>query len=82
VFTDILSKDLGEFGNREVPTATKMRFYGDKTSFLFAMFNLTSSPRKIPSPKRKITPEERLRRYVQLKYGKLNVKKKIVEKKS
>ena len=80
--TGILSNNLGEFSNRETLGGFK-RFYGDKTSFLFAMFNLTSSPRKIPSPKRKITPEERLRRYVEFKYGKLDVwKKKIVEKKS
>ena len=82
MFTDILNKGLGEFGHRETPTATNMRFYGDKTSFLFAFLSRISSPKKFPSPKRKLTPEERLRRYVQLKYGKLNVKKKIVEKKS
>ena len=83
MYTDILSKDLGEFGNREVPTATNMRFYGDKTSFLFAFLSRISSPKKFPSPKRKLTPEERLRRYVEFKYGKLDVwKKKIVEKKS
>tara|TARA_Y100001973_G_scaffold97404_1_gene153402 strand:- start:315 stop:437 length:123 start_codon:yes stop_codon:yes gene_type:complete len=37
-------------------------------------------------PLKKLTPEERLRRYVQLKYGNLNAKKKnknkIVEKKT
>ena len=81
--TGTSSKGLGEFGNRETPTATNMRFYGDKTSFLFAFLSRISSPKRIPSPKRKITPEERLRRYVEFKYGKLDVwKKKIVEKKS
>ena len=82
--TGTSSKGLGEFGNRETSTATNMRFFGDKTSFLFAFLSRISSPKRIPSPKRKITPEERLRRYVELKYGKLNIekKKKIVEKKS
>ena len=40
--------------------------------------------RQKTSPK-KLTPEERLRRYVEQKYGKINVQKKkdkIVEKKS
>jgi hypothetical protein len=41
--------------------------------------------RKSVSSPKKLTPEERLRRYVELKYGKKNVQKKkskIVEKKA
>ena len=82
--TDILNNNLGEFSNRETLTVNG-RFYGEySTPFLSVLFYRISSPRKFPPPKRKATPEERLRRYVELKYGKLNVKKKqkIVEKKS
>ena len=80
--TDIINNNFGEFDNCEVSIGIKY-FFDEKTSFL-STFIQTSSPKRIPSPKRKITPEERLRKYVELKYGKLNVKKKqrIVEKKS
>ena len=84
VSTDILNNNLGEFSNREVLTVNG-RFYGAySTPFLSVLNNRINSPRKFPFHKRKATPEERLRRYVELKYGKLNVKKKqkIVEKKS
>ena len=79
----ILNNKLGEPEYREVSVGIEY-FFGEKTSFL-STFTHTSSPKKFPSPKRKRrTPEERLRKYVELKYGKLNVKKKqkIVEKKS
>ena len=83
VSTDILNNNLGEFGNREILTV-KGRFNGEySTPFLFVLNSRISSPRKFPPPKRKTTPEERLRKYVEIKYGRLNVKKKeIVEKKS
>ena len=84
----ILNNKLGESEYREVSGGIK-GFFGEKTSFL-STFTHTSSPKKFPSPKRKRrTPEERLRKYVELKYGKLNnnknnakKKQKIVEKKS
>ena len=83
----ILNNKLGESEYREVSVGIEY-FFGEKTSFL-STFTHTSSPKKFPSPKRRKTPEERLRKYVELKYGKLNNKKnnakkkqKIVEKKS
>ena len=84
----ILNNKLGESEYREVSEGNKL-FFGEKTSFL-STFTYTSSPKKFPSPKRKRrTPEERLRKYVELKYGKLNnnknnakKKQEIVEKKS
>ena len=83
----ILNNKLGESEYPEVSGGIKC-FFGEKTSFL-STFTHTSSPKKFPSPKRRKTPEERLRKYVELKYGKLNNKKnnakkkqKIVEKKS
>ena len=42
--------------------------------FPFHQFVPTSSPKKF-------NPEERLRRYVELKYGRLNVQKKSKDKK-
>ena len=67
---------MGEFGYREVPTVN-----------MFFRANLMPFPfhrDRIYSPK-KLTPEERLRRYVELKYGKMSdnkKKNKNVEKKS
>ena len=53
--------------------------------FMARMFNLMPFPfhQFVPtsSPK-KFNPEERLRRYVELKYGKLNVQKKSKDKRS
>ena len=72
MYTDTLNNNLGESGYREVPAVTNMRLYGDSSPFLFAFLNRISSPKKL-------TPEERLRRYIEFKYGKLNVK---VEKKN
>ena len=68
---------MGEFGYREKPTV-KMFFEAILMPFPFHRDSV-SSPKKL-------TPEERLRRYVEQKYGKLNVQKKnknkIVEKKT
>ena len=73
---DILNNKLGEINYRKISTA-KRRFRGVQSPFLSAFNSKSCSPKKL-------APEERLRRYVELKYGKLNVKKKqkIVEKKS
>ena len=69
MYTDILNNNLGESGYREIPAATNMRFYGEQTPFLFAFLTRISSPKKL-------TPEERLRRYIKWKYGDLNNKVK------
>tara|TARA_R100000700_G_scaffold39883_2_gene53836 strand:- start:1633 stop:1863 length:231 start_codon:yes stop_codon:yes gene_type:complete len=76
VSIDILNNKLGEFSDREALTVAG-RFRGSQQPLLSALNHRICSPKKL-------TPEERLRRYVELKYGKLNVKKKqkIVEKKS
>ena len=84
MYTDTLNNNLGEFGYREVPTETMMRF-GVHTPFLSASLNRISSPKKtFIRKKKKMDPAERLRRYVELKYGKMSdtKKKKKVEKKS
>ena len=73
VYTDILNSNLGESGYREVPGTDIVRFQAEFNSFPFAfLYRRTNSPKKL-------TPEERLRRYIEFKYGKLNVK---VEKKN
>ena len=71
MYIDTLNNNLGEFGYREIPAVTSMRFYGEKTPFLFASLKYYSTF----SPK-KLTPEERLRRYIKWKYGDLNNKVK------
>ena len=67
---------MGEFGYREKPTV-KMFFEAILMPFPFHRDSV-SSPKKL-------TPEERLRRYIELKYGRMNVQKKKnknVEKKA
>ncbi len=72
MFTDILNKKTGESGNREIPAVDKMRFGAHLTPFLSALPNRTSSPKKIRNKeKKKTTALERLRRYIELKYGKI-----------
>ena len=71
MYTDILNNNLGESGYREISAVTLMRFYGEQTPFLFASLKYYSTF----SPK-KLTPEERLRRYIKWKYGDLNNKVK------
>jgi hypothetical protein len=75
VYIDTLNNKLGESRYRE-DLAIGVFFWATLTPFPF-------HPNSVNSPK-KLTPEERLRRYVELKYGKKNVhkKKKKVEKKS
>ena len=75
---------MGESDGREISAVDKMRFGVHLTPFLSASLNRISSPKKtFIRKKKKMDPAERLRRYVELKYGKLNVKKKKrVEKKS
>ena len=75
MYTDTLNNKLGESKCRE-DLATGVFFWATLTPFPF-------HPSGVNSPK-KLTPEERLRRYIELKYGKKNVhkKKKNVEKKS
>ena len=48
-----------------------MRFGEHLTPFLNALPNRTSSPKKIRNKEKKLTPIERLRRYIELKYGKI-----------
>ena len=67
---------MGESGFREEP-AIKVISWAILMPFPFHI-NSVSSPKKL-------TPEERLRRYVEQKYGRMDVQKKkerIVEKKS
>ena len=73
VYTDILNNKLGESGYREV-LAVNGRFRGVQPSLLFVLNNRINSPKKL-------TPEERLKRYIEFKYGKLNVQKKNKDKK-
>ena len=77
MYIDTLNDNLGESGYREAPAEGFMRF-GEHTPVLFAcLSHRTNSPKKN-------TPAERLRRYIEFKYGKLNVKvkkKSKVEKK-
>jgi|TARA_R110002020_G_scaffold118349_1_gene270565 hypothetical protein len=75
VYTDTLNNKLGESKYRE-DLASGVFFWATLTPFPF-------HPSGVNSPK-KLTPEERLRRYVEQKYRKKNVhkKKKNVEKKS
>jgi len=74
---------LGEFGYREVPAGVGC-FYGEGVlpylvmPFPFHQCLPTRSPKKL-------SPEERLRRYIEQKYGVMGVQKKNkdrVEKKS
>ena len=75
VYIDTLNNKLGEPKYRESLDA-EVFFWTTLESFPFHLGSVNS-------PK-KLTPEERLRRYIELKYGKINVhkKKKNVEKKS
>tara|TARA_R110000824_G_scaffold394282_1_gene593950 strand:+ start:2344 stop:2604 length:261 start_codon:yes stop_codon:yes gene_type:complete len=86
VYTDTLNKDLGESGYREESAGLGIYFGANTVPFLSISDIRISSPKKIYIGKRKkkMDPAERLRRYIELKYGKLsdNKKKKNVEKKS
>jgi len=88
VYTDTLNKDLGESGYREESADLSIRFGANTVPFLSVSDVRISSPKKIyigKRKKKKMDPAERLRRYVELKYGKIgdNKKKnKNVEKKS
>ena len=86
MYTDTLNKDLGESGYREESADLSIRFGANTVPFLSISDIRISSPKKIYIGKRKkkMDPAERLRRYIELKYGKLsdNKKKKNVEKKS
>lgn len=75
VYIDTLNNKLGESGYRE-SLATGVFFWATLTPVPFHLGSVNS-------PK-KLTPEERLRRYIEQKYGKMHVhkKKKNVEKKS
>ena len=76
MYIDTLNNKLGESGYRE-NSAIGVFYWATLTPFPF-------HPSGVNSPK-KLTPEERLRRYVEQKYGKINVhkkKKNKVEKKS
>jgi len=78
VFIGILNNGLGEFGYREVPAGVWC-FYGRGVlpqlimPFPFHQCLPTRSPKKIG-------PEERLRRYVEQKYGAIDVSKKSKDK--
>ena len=88
VYIDTLNKDLGESGYREESADLSIRFGANTVPFLSVSDARISSPKKNyigKRKKKKIGPTERLRRYVELKYGKIgdNKKKnKNVEKKS
>lgn len=86
MYTDTLNKDLGESGYREESAGLGIYFGANTVPFLSISDIRISSPKKIYIGKRKkkMDPAERLRRYIELKYGKLsdNKKKKNVEKKS
>ena len=88
MYTDTLNKDLGESGYREESADLSIRFGANTVPFLSVSDVRISSPKKIyigKRKKKKMDPAERLRRYVELKYGKIgdNKKKnKNVEKKS
>ena len=77
-FTGTLSDDLGEFGYREVPAGVWC-FYGRGVlpqlimPFPFHQCLPTRSPKKL-------SPEERLRRYIEQKYGVMDVQKKSKNK--
>jgi len=73
VSTDILNNKLGESGYREV-LAVNGRFRGAQSPLLSVLNNRINSPKKL-------TPEERLRRYIEFKYGKLNANKKKEKRK-
>ena len=88
MYTDTLNKDLGESGYREESADLSIRFGANTVPFLSVSDVRISSPKKNyigKRKKKKMDPAERLRRYVELKYGKIgdNKKKnKNVEKKS
>ena len=88
VYTDTLNKDLGESGYREESADLSIRFGANTVPFLSVSDVRISSPKKNyigKRKKKKIDPAERLKRYVELKYGKMSdnkKKNKNVEKKS
>ena len=70
---DILNNKLGESRYREV-LAVNGRLRGVQSPLLSVLNNRINSPKKL-------TPEERLRRYIEFKYGKLNANKKKEKRK-
>ena len=73
MYTDILNNKLGEAGYREV-LAVNGRFRGVQPSLLFVLNNRINSPKKL-------TPIERLRKYIEFKYGKIDAEKKKEKRK-
>ena len=73
VYTDILNNKLGESGYREV-LAVNGRFRGAQSPLLSVLNNRISSPKKL-------TPIERLRKYIEFKYGKIDAEKKKEKRK-
>ena len=87
MYIDTLNKNLGESGYRKESAGISICFGANTVPFLSISDVRISSPKKnyIGKRKKKIDPAERLRRYVELKYGKMSdtkKKKKKVEKKS
>ena len=87
MYIDTLNKNLGESGYRKESAGISICFGANTVPFLSISDVRISSPKKnyIGKRKKKIDPAERLRRYVELKYGKMSdtkKKKKNVEKKS
>ena len=73
MYTDTLSNNLGESRYREILAVTIMRFKAELNSCPFASLSRISSPKKN-------TPGEILRRYIELKYGKIDKSGKLVKK--
>ena len=87
MYIDTLNKNLGESGYRKESAGISICFGANTVPFLSISDVRISSPKKnyIGKRKKKIDPAERLRRYFELKYGKMSdtkKKKKNVEKKS
>ena len=86
MYIDTLNKNLGESGYRKESAGISICFGANTAPFLSISDIRISSPKKtFIRKKKKMDPAERLRRYVELKYGKMSdtkKKKKNVEKKS
>ena len=73
VSTDILNNKLGESRYREV-LAVNGRLRGVQSPLLSVLSNRINSPKKL-------TPIERLRKYIEFKYGKIDAEKKKEKRK-
>ena len=71
--TDILNNKLGESRYREV-LAVNGRLRGVQSPLLSVLSNRINSPKKL-------TPIERLRKYIEFKYGKIDAEKKKEKRK-